>query len=122
MKMYLDLNDELFEAAEKLARTETLQSDGKALKHLSEIERHLRKSQGCVSEYLLDRQIRCEHPIIEQIEMLDNQFAHEITPDIYVSTTAENVMRKRLKVDRRGILVEVLLRHGRIRRAEEVYR
>lgn len=122
MKMYLDLNDELFETAEKLARTETLQSDGKALKHLSEIERHLRKSQGCVSEYLLDRQIRCEHPIIEQIEMLDSQYAHEITPDIYVSTTAENVMRKRLKLDRRGILVEVLLKHGRIRRAEEVYR
>ena len=122
MKMYLDFNDELFDAAEKLARTMTLQSDGKALKELSDIEKHLRKRQGCVSEYMLDSRIRCEHPIIEQIEILDNQFAHEITPDMYVQTTADNVMRSRLKVDRRGILIEVLLKHGRIRKPEEVYR
>lgn len=122
MMMYVDVDDELIEAAEKLVKTRTLQYDVKAIKDLEEVEHYLTTDQGCVNDYLLDRRLRCDHPIIEEIELLDKQFAREVTPEVYIPTTAENVMRKRLRVDKRGILVEVLLKHGRIRKAEEIYR
>lgn len=122
MMMYVDVDDELIEAAEKLVKTRTLQYDVKAIKDLEEVEHYLTIDQGCVNDYLLDRRLRCDHPIIEEIELLDKQFAREVTPEVYIPTTAENVMRKRLRVDKRGILVEVLLKHGRIRKAEEMYR
>lgn len=121
MQEYIELKDDLFEAAEKLVRTRTLQYDYKALGDLAEVDKYLHTDQGCVSEYLLDRKIRCDHPIIEELEILDKRFAKPVTKDVYVPTTAENVMRRRLRLDKRGILVEVLLKHGRIRAAEEVY-
>ena len=93
MMMYVDVDDKLIEAAEKLVNTRTLQYDVKAIKDLEEVEHYLTTDQGCVNDYLLDRRLRCDYPIIEEVELLDKQFAHKVTPEVYISTTAENVMR-----------------------------
>ena len=71
MMMYVDVDDKLIEAAEKLVKTRTLQYDVKAIKDLEEVEHYLTIDQGCVNDYLLDRRLRCDHPIIEEIELLD---------------------------------------------------
>ena len=71
MMMYVDVDDKLIEAAEKLAKTRTLQYDVKAIKDLEEVEHYLTTDHGCVNDYLLDRRLRCDHPIIEEIEFED---------------------------------------------------
>lgn len=77
---------------------------------------------ACIDIYALDERLRKEYDTIEQLESKESIYAFGDNNKIVSGNSETEKMILRLQSDRRGILADVLIKHGRMKCAEELYK
>ena len=120
MAYYLCFNKMLLNEAGKLAEIKGKISDAKAADDLYVLKEVMAGKATCIDIYALDERLRKEYDTIEQLESKESIYAFG---DKIVSGSSETEkMILRLQSDRRGILADVLIKHGHMKCAEELYK
>lgn len=122
MTYYINFNEVLLDEAYKLAQIKSKISDIKAVDDLYVVDEVLAGRGGIINVYGLDARLRAEYETIEQLESKVYKFAYKVTnvsSGVYSET--ERIVQ-RLKSDRHGILADVLIKHGKMKFAEELYK
>ncbi len=120
MAYYLCFNKMLLNEAGKLAEIKGKISDAKAADDLYVLKEVMAGKAACIDIYALDERLRKEYDTIEQLESKESIYAFG---DKIVSGSSETEkMILRLQSDRRGILADVLIKHGHMKCAEELYK
>lgn len=122
MAYYLCFDEMLLKEAERLARTRGKISDAKAADDLYVVNEVMAGKAACIDIYALDERLRKEYDTIEQLESKESIYAFEDNNKIVSGNSETERMILRLQSDRRGILADVLIKHGRMKCAEELYK
>lgn len=122
MAYYVDYNAVLLDEAYKLAQIRSKESDKKAADDLYAVDEVLAGRGGVISACGLDERLRKEYKTIEQLENKEIKYAYEVANVASPACSETERMVQRLKSDRRGILADVLIKHGKMKFAEELYK
>lgn len=122
MAYYLCFDEMLLKEAERLARTRGKISDAKAADDLYVVNEVMAGKAACIDIYALDERLRKEYDTIEQLESKESIYAFEDNNKIVSGNSETERMILRLQSDRRGILADVLIKHGRMKCTEELYK
>lgn len=118
MTYYVCFNEMLLDEAYKLAQIRGEKSDIKAADDLYIVDEILAGRVGCIDVYALDERLRKEYETIEQLENIVSEYTCRNSHRASSVSTERMVLR--LKSDRCGILADVLMKHGRMKYAEQL--
>ena len=122
MAYYVCFNEMLLDEAEKLAEIKGKISDAKASYYLHVLNEVMAGRADCIDIYALDERLRREYETIEQLESKESIYAFGDNNPVSSGDSEIERMILRLQSDRRGILADVLIKHGRMKCVEELYR
>ena len=122
MAYYLCFNEMLLNEAERLAKIRGKISDAKAADDLYVVDEVMAGKAACIDIYALDDRLRKEYDTIEQLESKESIYAFGDNNKIVSGNSETERMILRLQSDKRGILADVLIKHGRMKCAEELYK
>ena len=122
MAYYLCFNEMLLNEAERLAKIRGKISDAKAADDLYVVDEVMAGKAACIDIYALDERLRKEYDTIKQLESKESIYAFGDNNKIVSGNSETERMILRLQSDRRGILADVLIKHGRMKCAEELYK
>lgn len=122
MAYYVDYNAVLLDEAYKLVQIRSKESDIKAADDLYAVNAVLAGRGGIISVYGLDERLRKEYKTIGQLENKEIKYVYKVTNAASPVCSETERMVQRLKSDRRGILADVLIKHGKMKFAEELYK
>ena len=112
---------ELIDLAYKLIKEKSHEDDIKATEDLQVLDMILGGVQTCFDLYGVDDRLRKEYKTIGMLENIQSRFSYNDGKSIKRITTEERLMN-RLKSDRIGVIVDVLLKHGKIKCVDEIYK
>lgn len=122
MAYYVCFNEILLDEARKLAEIKGKISDAKAADDLYVLNEVMAGKAACIDIYALDERLRREYDTIEQLESKESIYVFGDNNQVSSGGSETERMILRLQSDRRGILADVLIKHGRMKCAEDLYR
>lgn len=122
MAYYLSFNKMLLNEAGKLAEIKGKISDATAADDLYVLKEVMAGKATCIDIYALDERLRKEYDTIEQLESKESIYAFGDNNKIVSGSSETEKMILRLQSDRRGILADVLIKHGHMKCAEKLYK
>lgn len=72
--------------------------------------------------YGVDEKLRKEYKTIGMLENIQNKFSYNDGKSMKRIITEEEILMNRLESDRIGIMADVLLKHGKIKCIDEIYK
>lgn len=119
--IYVNYNKDKINLAYKLAKEKSSAEDIKALNDLLTIDKILVCYKTGEDPFKLDAKLRAEYKTIEMMENIQMRFVYSDNRPIPSSISMKEKIRNRLVSDRAGIVADILLKHGRIKCADELY-
>lgn len=122
MTYYVCFNEMLLDEAYKPAQVRGKKSDVKATDDLYVVDKVIAGNAGCIDIYALDERLRREYETIEQLENKESEYAFGDNNRVSEVCSESERMISRLKSDKHGILADILIKHGRMKYVEEMYK
>ena len=122
MAYYVCFNEKLLDEAYKIVKIRGKKSDSRAACDLYAVDNIIEGNASGINIYALDERLRGEYKTIEQLENKGLKYAFEYNNSASMAYLEPERMISRLKSDKRGILADVLMKHGRMKYVEELYK
>lgn len=112
----------LIDSAYKLIKEKSHKDDVKAAEDLYVLDTILCGTQTHFNLYGVDEKLRKEYKTIGMLENIQSDFSYNDGKPMKRIITEEERLMNRLESDRIGIMADVLLKHGKIKCIDEIYK
>lgn len=112
----------LIDSAYKLIKEKSHKDDVKAAEDLYVLDTILCGTQTHFNLYGVDEKLRKEYKTIGMLENIQSDFSYNDGKPMKRIITEEEKLMNRLESDRIGIMADVLLKHGKIKCIDEIYK
>lgn len=112
----------LIELAYVLIKEKSHEDDTKAAGDLQALDMILGGAQTCFNLYDVDERLRKEYKTIGMLENIQSKFSYNDGKPEKRSITEEERLINRLESDRIGVIVDVLIKHEKIKCVDEIYK
>lgn len=112
----------LINSAYKLIKEKSNKDNVKAAEDLYVLDTILCGIQTPFNLYSVDEKLRKEYKTIGMLENIQSEFSYNDGKPMKRIITEEESLMNRLESDRIGIMADVLLKHGKIKCIDEIYK
>ena len=122
MAYIVEYEKELIDLAYKLIKEQSHKDDVKAAEDLYVLDTILCGTQTQFNLYGLDERLRKEYKTIGMLENIQSEFSYNDGKPMKSIITEEERLMNRLESYRIGIMADFLLKHGKIKCVDEIYK
>lgn len=115
-------DDMLIELAYGLIKEKSNEDDMKAAEDLHVLDTILSGVKTCFNLYGVDKRLREDYKTIEMLENIQEKFCYNDKRPMKSIVTEEERIMNRLVSDRIGVIVDVLIKHAKIKCVDEIYK
>lgn len=112
----------LINSAYKLIKEKSNKDNVKAAEDLYVLDTILCGIQTPFNLYCVDEKLRKEYKTIGMLENIQSEFSYNDGKPMKIIITEEESLMNRLESDRIGIMADILLKHGKIKCIDEIYK
>lgn len=112
----------LIDLAYVLIKEKSHEDDMKAAEDLYVLDAILNGMQTHFNLYNIDERLRKKYKTIEMLESIQSEFSYNDGKVMNRIITEEERLMNRLESDRIGVIVDVLIKHEKIKYVDEIYK
>lgn len=112
----------LIDLAYALIKEKSHEDDMKAAEDLYVLDAILNGMQTHFNLYNIDERLRKKYKTIEMLESIQSEFSYNDGKVMNRIITEEERLMNRLESDRIGVIVDVLIKHEKIKYVDEIYK
>lgn len=112
----------LIDLAYALIKEKSHEDDMKAAEDLYVLDAILNGMQTHFNLYNIDERLRKKYKTIEMLESIQSEFSYNDGNVMNRIITEEERLMNRLESDRIGVIVDVLIKHEKIKYVDEIYK
>lgn len=115
-------DDMLIELAYGLIKEKSSEDDMKAAEDLYVLDTILSGVKTCFNLYSVDKRLREDYKTIKMLEDIQDKFCYNDKRPMKSIVTEEERIMNRLESDRIGVIVDVLIKHEKVKSVDEIYK
>ncbi len=114
--------EKFIDLAYKLIKDKSNKDDIKASEDLSVLDAMLSEMETCFNPWQVDIRLRQDYKTIEMLENIQSNFCYNNKRILEGNITEYERVINNLKIDRAGIIADILIKHKRIKFVDELYK